>query len=231
MSTKKNTDNSETMETIVSENTVEETTTVIDDTRTVPQDFGPDNGAANIAAAWQGLVHLFDAKVNFWDVTNEGVYAIGLTFDAKKVPNTETVLHDISYRGDKAVNRDLLLVPTYFWMKGETPTEFEDAGEMTAWMAKFFRGAGEGENNRSPQYVKDAISAYKTAKGIASRRGRPPKKIEIEALGSLNDAMLAQVPDGELEKLRETLERLLGNRHEAAEAAETAAEEAELVTA
>jgi hypothetical protein len=217
VSTKKNTNNSDTME-----------TTTVSDNRTESQDFGPDNGGANIAAAWQGLVHLFDAKVDRWDVTLDGVYAIGLTFDASKVPATETVLHDISYRGDKAVNRDLLLVPTYFWMNGETPAEFEDAGEMTAWMAKFFRGAGEGENNRSPQYVKDAISAYKTAKGIASRRGRPPKKIEIEALGSLNDAMLAQVPDGELEKLRETLERLLGNRHEAAEAA---AEETDLVTA
>lgn len=215
MSTKKNTNNEDTVETtVVNENTVEETT-VVTDNRTEPQDFGPDSGAANIAAAWQGLVHLFDAKVDRWDVTSDGVYAIGLTFDNKKVPSTETVLHDISYRGDKVVNRDLLLVPTYFWMNGEAPAEFEDAGEMTAWMAKFFRGAGEGDTNRSPQYVKDAISAYKTARGIASRRGRPPKKIDIESLGSIDEAILAQIGSEELAKLEATLARIRAAQAEA----------------
>lgn len=209
MATKKSTNNNTEME-----------NTSVTENRTDPQDFGPDNGAHNIAAAWQGLYHLLGAQVERFDVTADGVIAVGLTFDSAKVPDVDTVVHDISYRGDKFVNRDLPLVPTYFWMNGEAPAEFEDAGEMTAWMAKFFRGAGEGDSNRSPQYVKDAISAYKTARGIAARRGRPPKKIDIETLGSIDDAILNQVPAGELEKLQETLARLLANRAEAA--AETA---------
>lgn len=214
MATKKaSTNNTSTENDTVNENEM------ANDTRTAPQDFGPDNGSHNIAAAWQGLVHLFDAQVERFDVSSDGVYAIGLTFDSTKVPDTDTVIHDISYRGDKFVNRDLPLVPTYFWMNGETPAEFEDAGEMTAWMAKFFRGAGEGDTNRSPQYVKDAISNYKTARGIAARRGRPPKKIDIEALGSIDESILSQIPEGELAKLEATLARIRAAQAEAVTAA------------
>jgi hypothetical protein len=183
-------------------------TTTVTDNRTEPQDFDPTNGGHNVVAAWQGLVHLFDAQVERFDVTNDGVFVVGLTFDSTRIPDTATLIHDISYRGDKFVTRDLPLVPTYDWVRGVAPAKFEDAGEMTAWMAKFFRGAGDGDNNRSPQYVKDAISAYKTAAGIASRRGRPPKKIDIETLGSIDEAILSQVPESELLKLQATLDRI-----------------------
>jgi len=186
--------------------TTEDTTTV--DT-TTPQDFGPETGSNNILAAWQGLYHLLGARVERWDVTADGVFAIGLTFDAALVPDTDTVIKDISYRGDKFVNRSVELLPAYFDLQGQVPAVFEDAGAMTQWMAKFFRGAGEGETNRSPQYVKDGISKNKTARGLASRRGRPPKKIEIEAIGSIDESVLAQVNHEELERLQATLARIL----------------------
>jgi len=186
--------------------TTEDTTTV--DT-TTPQDFGPETGSNNILAAWQGLYHLLGARVERWDVTADGVFAIGLTFDAALVPDTDTVIRDISYRGDKFVNRSVELLPAYFDLQGQVPAVFEDAGAMTQWMAKFFRGAGEGETNRSPQYVKDGISKNKTARGLASRRGRPPKKIEIEAIGSIDESVLSQVNHEELERLQATLARIL----------------------
>ena len=186
--------------------TTEDTTTV--DT-TTPQDFGPETGSNNILAAWQGLYHLLGARVERWDVTADGVFAIGLTFDAVLVPDTDTVIKDISYRGDKFVNRSVELLPAYFDLQGQVPAVFEDAGAMTQWMAKFFRGAGEGETNRSPQYVKDGISKNKTARGLASRRGRPPKKIEIEAIGSIDESVLSQVNHEELERLQATLARIL----------------------
>jgi len=186
--------------------TTEDTTTV--DT-TTPQDFGPENGSNNILAAWQGLYHLLGARVERWDVTADGVFAIGLTFDAALVPDTDTVIKDISYRGDKFVNRTVELLPAYFDLQGQVPAVFEDAGAMTQWMAKFFRGAGEGDTNRSPQYVKDGISKNKSARGLAARRGRPPKKIEIEAIGSIDESVLAQVNHEELERLQATLARIL----------------------
>ena len=186
--------------------TTEDTTTV--DT-TTPQDFGPETGSNNILAAWQGLYHLLGARVERWDVTADGVFAIGLTFDAALVPDTDTVIKDISYRGDKFVNRTVELLPAYFDLQGQVPAVFEDAGAMTQWMAKFFRGAGEGETNRSPQYVKDGISKNKSARGLAARRGRPPKKIEIEAIGSIDESVLAQVNHEELERLQATLARIL----------------------
>ena len=186
--------------------TTEDTTTV--DT-TTPQDFGPETGSNNILAAWQGLYHLLGARVERWDVTADGVFAIGLTFDAALVPDTDTVIKDISYRGDKFVNRSVELLPAYFDLQGQVPAVFEDAGAMTQWMAKFFRGAGEGDTNRSPQYVKDGISKNKSARGLAARRGRPPKKIEIEAIGSIDESVLAQVNHEELERLQATLARIL----------------------
>jgi hypothetical protein len=186
--------------------TEEDTTTV---TTTEPKDFGPDTGSNNILAAWQGLYHLFGARVERWDVTKDGVFAIGLTFQSDLVPDTDTVVRDISYRGDKFVNRTIELYPAYFDVQGIAPEEFEDAGAMTQWMAKFFRGAGEGETNRSPQYVKDGIAKNKTARGLAARRGRPPKKIEIESIGSIDESVLSQVNHDELARLQATLARIL----------------------
>lgn len=204
--------NSDTTENVEDVTEITEVETIVSE-RTAPQDFGPDNGSHNILAAWQGLYHLLGARVERWDVTNDGVFAIGVTFLTNRIPDVDTVVRDISYRGDKFVTRDLDLVPLYFYVQGQEPAPFEDAGSMTQWMAKFFRGAGEGDNNRSPQYVKDAITAYKTDNGIASRRGRPPKKIDIENLGSVSEEVLAQVPEDELAKLQATLDRIYAHKN------------------
>lgn len=206
MPTKKNTNTDTTP--VVENDPVTSETTVVDETRTVPQDFGPDKGSQNIAAAWQGLYWLLGARVEDWNITEDGVYAIGLTFDASRVPDAETVINDLSLRGDKMITRDLPLVPTYFWLKGEEPARFPDPASMTAWMAKFFRGAGDGDSNRSPQYLKDAIQAYKKDQGLVTRRGRPRTKIDIEALVNVNDDVLAKVSDEEIQKLETTLARI-----------------------
>jgi hypothetical protein len=114
-------------------------------------------------------------------------------------------------RGDKTVNRRVDLVPSFFYVNGETPAEFADSNSCTQFMAQYYRGAGEAEG-RSPDYVKSAIAAFKKGHGLTAKRGRPSRTIKIEALGNIDESVLANVDVVELEKLRETLERALASR-------------------
>lgn len=174
----------------------------------VPLNFGPTEGGNNILAAWQGLYWLFGARANLSEVTPEGVNVVGFTvaepYDAAQI------VHDLSVHGDKIVNRRVDLVPSFFYVNGEIPAEFADSGSMTLFMAQYFRGSGEVEG-RSPDYVKSAIAAFKKGHGLAAKRGRPSKTIKIEALGDLDESILANIDVTELQKLRETLERALAS--------------------
>lgn len=190
-----------------------ETTTV----RTDPIDLAPDLGGNNVMCAWQGLYHLFGARVESWDISESGVWAIGLTFDGNIVADADQLIHDLNYRGEKMIQRDLLLVPAYFWLDS-VPAAFADAGSMTLWMAKFFRGAGDGTNTRSPEYVKKAISAYKNRNHMNTRKGRKPSKIAVDTIGSIDPSILEQVSSQELENLKATLEKVLASKTAAVKA-------------
>lgn len=169
---------------------------------TDPQNYGPKDGGNNILAAWQGLYWLFNARVDRFDVTSDGVVAVGFSVDKQYDP--DKIVHDISTKGDKTVERRLDLIPAYFYLNGETPPLFADSNAMTQFMAQYFRGAGETEG-RSPDYVKAAIAAYKKEHGLAVRRGRPPRTIKIEALASIDPAVLATVDPEELRKFKDIL--------------------------
>jgi len=192
-----------TEEIIVAENT--ETTPVVAD----PKDFGPLEGGNNILAAWQGLYWLFGARAESFEITPEGVFVVGLTVNEPY--DVDKIVHDLCVRGDKTVERRLDLVPAYFYINGSDPTLFTDSNAMTLFMAQYFRGAGDTAG-RSPEYVKAAISAYKKMHGLVAKRGRPSRTIKIEALGDIDESVLANVDVTELEKLRETLERALASR-------------------
>ena len=168
--------------------------------------------ANNILAAWRGLYHLFGARVEEWVVTQDGVFVNGLTFDADIVADPDQILDDLCFRDGKEIKRDLPLVPSYLYVNGNEPEIFADAGSMTLWMAKFFRGAGEGDSTRSPEYVKKAIAAYKNNHNMKTRKGRMPKKIEVQALGSIDPSILATIDAQELERLKTTLENVLKSK-------------------
>jgi hypothetical protein len=186
----------------------EETTNVTTDTNN-SNDFGPLDGANNILAAWQGLYWLFNARVDRFDVTPDGVVAVGLRVDPQY--DVDKIVHDISTRGDKSVERRLDLLPAYFYINGDTPDPFADSNAMTQFMAQYFRGSGEAEG-RSPDYVKAAIAAYKKEHGLAVRRGRPPRTIKVEALSSIDPSVLANIDVAELEKLMETVRQSIESR-------------------
>jgi len=187
------------------------------DTWTDPKDYGPLDGGSNILAAWQGLYWLFNARVDRFDVTPDGVSAIGFRVDSQY--DSDKIVHDISTKGDKKIERRVDLVPSYFYLDGTAvPPLFADSNAMTQFMAQFGRGAGETEG-RSPEYFKSAIAGYKKGHGLTIRRGRPPRTIKIEALGSIDESVLANVNVEELEKFMETIKRVTEQRAALAAAA------------
>ena len=201
---------------VIEDNPVDATTEATPETVAVeatapaaPIDFGPTEGGNNILAAWQGLYWLFGARADKFEVTPEGVNVIGFTVEAPY--DALQIVRDLTVRGEKIITRRVDLVPSFFYVNGEAPAEFADSNSMTQFMAQYYRGAGEVEG-RSPEYVKSAIAAFKKGHNLAVKRGRPSKTVKIEALGNIEESVLANVDLDELQKLRETLERAIAGR-------------------
>lgn len=175
--------------------------------RTTPVTLTPVEGGNNVLAAWQGLYNLFGAQAERFDITHEGVVVVDLTFDGQYDP--DRIIYDISGR-----NRHVPLVPSWFYLQGENPEPFTDPLDMTKWMAQYFRrekGAGSDES-KSPQYVKDAIAAYKKEHNFPGRKGRKKTTVKIEELGEIEESLLAGVSVEELTKLRAKVNSILGNK-------------------
>lgn len=182
--------------------TDEEVTTVersapIDVSPVVDTDGNVHDMGGNLLAAWQGVRHLFDGKFDSIEVVTSGptpgVIVKGFTTGGAYDP--QTIVDDISGR-----DRRVSLLDAYPILQGEEPPLFATSLDMTKWMQAFFRKPGD-ENGKSPQYTKDAIAAYKIAHEFPRRKGRPKKVVRIEALGSIDDSLLAGVDVKELEKL------------------------------
>ena len=151
--------------------------------------------------AWQGLYHLFGARVERFDVTPEGVTAINFTMPEK---DANTVLEYI-VRDEKA---RVPLFPAYFWLQGEAPAPFSSSAELTIWQTQ---NVVAGDKNRRPKFIKDAIQDYKNSIGIAVPRGRPRKHFKLE-IGQIDTSALEASDLQELEKLQETIERVRSTR-------------------
>lgn len=181
--------------------------------RTTPVDVGPEKGGNLVLSAWDGLYWIFDARVERFDITHDGVFAIGLTFP--KHLHTRTILRDMQSTGHTRSTR-LELIPQYFWAGGEIPEKIIDPAEATDWMIRFFRGAGEEKSTRTPEYAKKQVADYKKNTGINAPRGRKRKmlKFELENLDNLNPDALAGVPSDKLAALRARIEEAMARQLE-----------------
>lgn len=171
----------------------------------------PDNSfsgaqGSRILRAWQGLYHLFGARVERFDITPDSVTAVNLTvdegFDAKVIAESLVGTDEFPFAR-------LDLFPTYFWVSGEAPEHFTSSNELTIWLTKNMKGTAKG---RSPKWAKDAIQAYKVSIGIAVARGRPRKNFKIADIGSIDTDALDNTDLVELEKLRETIESVVSRK-------------------
>jgi hypothetical protein len=167
-----------------------------------PTVYGPDNGGNAIFRAWQGLYHLFGARVERFDITDGGIFAVGLTVD-EKYGTPDEIVNALA----KSDRSRLDFIPLYFWATGQTPADFTSSLSLTQWLTKHMHGTGKG---RSPQFAKDAIADYKARVGLAVPRGRPRKAtVKIAELGELDATALEGVEISELTKLKETLEGII----------------------
>lgn len=167
----------------------------------------PSQGGNAIFAAWRFLYQVLGARKQHFELGDDGVTVIGLTFPDSY--NVEEVINDVYRRGSAVVNPKLSLFPGYYFLNGFDPLPYVGAGEMTSDLTKIFHGAAGGEGNRSPQYAKDGIANYKALQGFAVPRGRPRLTISIAKIGELDEAALKDVEPAEIEKLRAVLDHMV----------------------
>lgn len=171
--------------------------------------FGPKDGGNTILAAWDFLYWVFGARVERFDPTPEGIYAVN--FRVREGYDPRQIVADMHPEKDRRIE----LIPTYLWVQGEEPEKLTDSQAMTQTLTQFFR-SDDGSGSRSPDYAKKAIQEYKREQGIEKPRGRQPgtRTVKIEQLGSLNEAQLADVPADDVAKLAELFARLAKNKRQ-----------------
>jgi hypothetical protein len=165
----------------------------------------PSQGGNAIFWAWRFLYNVLGARKERFELGEDGITVVGLTFPEQY--DVEQVISDVYRRGDKVVNPKLSLFPGYYFLNGLDPIPYTGPQEMTADLTKIFHGAEGGDGNRSPQYAKDAIAAYKQLQGFAAPRGRPRKNVTLR-IGELNEDALRQLPAEEVENLKGALASL-----------------------
>lgn len=162
----------------------------------------PNQGGNAVFASWRFLYHVLGARKDRFEISDDGVTVVGLTFPT--MYNTEQIINDVYRRGDDVVNPKLALFPGYYFLSGFDPIPYTGSDEMTADLTKFFHNAPSSVDGRSPKYAKDAIANYKAVAGFAVPRGRPRKNVTIR-IGELNEEALRELPAEEIESLREVL--------------------------
>jgi hypothetical protein len=167
----------------------------------------PTAGGNAIFRAWRFLFQVFGARATGFEVDEDtnGITING--FMVEEPYDAETIIRDITQRGDKAINPTLELFPSLYWLNGLDPLPYTAAQELTHDLTRFFHGSEGGEGNRSPKYAKDGIALYKNRMGFAVPRGRPRKSVTIR-IGELNEDALKDLPQEEITSLRTTLENL-----------------------
>lgn len=159
----------------------------------------PHEGGNALLSKWRGIYHVFDGRVEKWDVTPDGVAAINFSTNGRYDPNQ--VLTDLNISDRQRLG----LLPALFYLQGQEPEPFTNSLDMTKWMATAFTKVKTEDGERSPAYVKDAIAAYKKAHEFPRKKGRPRKIIRVENLGSIDESVLAGVDPVELAKLAEKI--------------------------
>lgn len=164
----------------------------------------PNEGGNAIFSGWRFLFQVLGARVQKFELSDEGITVKGLTFPEQY--NAEQIVNDISRRGDKILNPRTTLLPGYYWLSGLDPLPYTSSDDLTVDLTKLFHGANTIDGKgRSPEYAKNAVANYKAVQGFAVPRGRPRKMIAIAQIGELNEAVLKDVDPEEIAKLKETL--------------------------
>jgi len=162
------------------------TATETESTVSTPMDVaGPE--ASALAAAYDGLYHLFGARVSNWLVTEDGLVAEGFTVVGPYKP--ETILHDISRKDRRAP-----LWPTIRWIMDPAmePPHFKSNLDITTFMVQFFKGSVEAGTSRSPEYVRKAAGAYKDRTNTRVKRGPKVRTIQLKNVREINVETLSQ---------------------------------------
>jgi hypothetical protein len=164
-----------------------------------------ENQGRAALAAWRMLFHLYGARVEGWNPTENGVEAIGFSVSAEFDP--ETIVRDISSRSRRL---DFLTVTP--WVNGQAPSHYADAGEITADTVQFYKGAVEEGSAKSPPYTKDAIANYKAANALAKKRGPKAKTIRLDQLDELDESILYGMDDKDVAILQAALNRVASSK-------------------
>lgn len=170
-------------------------------TRTDAIDVTDPDQARALAAAWDGIYHFFGGRVAEWvmlppseDNPIGGLVANGFSVSTDLTVGPEKVLEDIGKR-----NRRLEMFPNYFWLFGNvTPPEFTNPQDMTNFMVQYLKGSVEEGTAKTPEYVRNAVSAYKAAAGLRTRRGPRRKIIRLDEIGKIDQNQLAEIPEDQL---------------------------------
>lgn len=148
--------------------------------RTEPVDLGGQD-ALGFAAAWQGLYHLFGARVESWDVNSDGLVAHGVTVDSKY--DLDQIVRDINTK-----DRRPQLFPAVLSIVNPDiePPHFESNLDITTYMVNFWKGSMGENSTKVPEYVRNAASEYKERMGTKTRRGPKPKSLNLRNVRELN---------------------------------------------
>lgn len=168
--------------------------------RTEPIDVTDLRRALALLAAWRGAYHFFGARVENWEVTSPtsenpdgGLVIHGLTMNGDL--NSNQVLDDLSRR-----ERRVDFLPAYQTIvNGVEPQDFTDPQDITNFsVSMMIKGSGEDGTTKTPEYVRNSISNYKAAHGLATRRGPRRKIIRLDNLDELDEATISQIDPEQL---------------------------------
>lgn len=148
--------------------------------RTEPIDVAGQN-ALGLASAYAGLYHLFDARVESWDVTTDGLVAHNFTVDGKYDP--ERIIHDINLKDRRAP-----LFPAILSIVNPDvpPPAFENSLEITTFMVNFWKGSMGENSSKVPEYVRVAASDMKERNGTKVRKGPKVRTINLKNVRDVN---------------------------------------------
>lgn len=178
--------------------------------RSQPINVGPDRGGNLVLQAWDGLYWIFNARVERFDVTDEGIVAVGLTFPQRF--HIRTILRDLQTAAAQKRAR-LDMIPQYFWLS-EAPEQITDPAEASAWVMQYLRVKDDEGSFTTPDYAKKAVAEYKKRANIALPRGRRGRKGLQFDMESLNIDALIGVDPNQLAALRSRIEDAMAKQKE-----------------
>jgi hypothetical protein len=193
------------------------TPTATAETRSASVMVGPDRAQA-LAAAYDGVYHIFGGRVENWTTTEDGLFANGFSVDGKYDP--EAILTALAAHVRRAP-----LMPTLGWINGIEPEDFANSQAVTTFTVQYFKGIdGEEGGSKVPEWVRKAAQDYKNGReGFYQKRGPKAKTIQLKNLSEVNPEVLltAGIQVSDLEHLIEVATSALASR-KASDAVEVA---------